>query len=432
MSTEIRHIDIAHDSYLHLRLRGCYAPVVNDPSVKHVFLRLDWRPWISAAGLNMMMTFVAAIHAARPDIAVYVELIDETTLGQLDREGGIADEDRTRLQQTLRFYESIELLKSLYEVDVVEKPKRSAITELTSRLHAQKADCGYLYSSRMLSLSPLIETSEEQYALTRRVRTLTSMLSANLFRRVEREDIDTVSSNLMFEIVKNIYQHSGLPDEYRARPRGYACAQIMKHGIIRIKELEDVMLRAALEQVKPGIRGKEWQWMSISINDFGVGVCNSVRDFLRRLRPAKLVQIGSRTFNLDDLDNLADEELIQIAVATQFSRKEFRQDIDTWEAGDQLVRLAGRGRGLLYCLGFLVRVFGRLRIRSGGVEMDVCPTASQFMRRSEWVNIEDIEKHLEERGLSSFHTVCRRLDNEERKFPGTQILVEIPVEVFRK
>jgi hypothetical protein len=135
---------------------------------------------------------------------------------------------------------------------------------------------------------------------------------------------------------------------------------------------------------------------------------------------------------LDDLDNLADEELIQIAVATQFSRKEFRQDIDTWEAGDQLVRLAGRGRGLLYCLGFLVRVFGRLRIRSGGVEMDVCPTASQFMRRSEWVNIEDIEKHLEERGLSSFHTVCRRLDNEERKFPGTQILVEIPVEVFRK
>ena len=179
-------------------------------------------------------------------------------------------------------------------------------------------------------------------------------------------------------------------------------------------------------------------WLSITINDFGIGLTKAVSVSLKeRLDRYDSLKIGRYHVTKDTLNNEA--LLIEIAISTDFSAKMLRLSSDKcegkreiqegesekWEGENETFLLANRGYGLIYCVGFIARTFGRMRIRSGSTELDIFPKAEAVLNQEVWSNVVRAEQELEEN--FPFEIVRKMLDATQRSFPGTQILIEIPV-----
>lgn len=434
MSNDARVFKPRNDADLRNGLRPLYHAVVAEPDrCSTIVVVLPTLAWISANSLNLLLTFVEAVRCSQPRARLYIDVIDNDAAEAL-----LSDGERSHVSagmvkaitQKLIFYDAMGFVTLLHQASVVTRPAPSTISELQVQLDARSHETFFQHSTRMLSLSPLIETEEEQYALTTRIKTLTGILYKNLFARIGLEDLEEASDQIMFELVKNIYQHSDLPAEYRSRARGFACAQINKRPLVEHDAYPKVLVGSVLEGIKRGITGKDWQWLCISINDFGVGLTNKVSRFLASyLRHSPTVHVGR--FRVDGSALEDHVQLAQIAATTDFSSKTVRTvDDELWRSGDKEVRLAAKGYGLVYCVSFIARTFGRMRVRSGPAEIDILPKPETPLMQDVWSNVDRASVRLQEHFSDDFNVRTNLLSEESASFPGTQIAIEIPVEVW--
>ena len=219
-----------------------------------------------------------------------------------------------------------------------------------------------------------------------------------------------------------------LPDKYSDLARGFACAQLNRHELIRSAKHPVDLVRSVLDHIKRPVGGKKLSWLCITINDFGIGLAQTVSHALKsRIGSSEKLEVGRFLVDESDLNNEA--LLIKIASTTDFSAKKVRipQDLkEVWKTRDEVYPLAGRGYGLVYCIGFIARTYGRMRIRSGCVELDIFPKPDTPMEENVWSNPTKAAARLKE-GDFPFDVEERYLSVEEGLFPGTQLMIEIPV-----
>ncbi|MEP5765199.1 MAG: hypothetical protein ABJ308_11415 [Halieaceae bacterium] len=354
------------------------------------------------------------------------ETISKTLAGKLD-----ATKDKEDLVKKLIFYKSMGFVETLRELGVTVLPSPLIYEEIEDYLRAVKKDRYFLYSSRMLALSPLIDSEAEQRELSTRIETLNTILFQNLRYRLERSNLDhqsirAASNQIMFEMVKNIYQHSSAPA--RDRPQGFACAQINKLPLVELDDARaDIdIVYAALETQKERTKYRVFRWLSISVNDFGIGIPKKLRTHFGNFPPP---QCYGRFEQIDSDFVSDDEKLILLASTTGFSTKTISSPSEeSFESQEGQTRLARRGYGLVFSLGFIAKSIGRMRIRSQSSEVTISALPERSINPDLWSNIETIAEQLESNFESNFIVETRQLDALESAFPGTQVIIEIPIE----
>ena len=401
-----------------------------------IHIKIHTTKWLSAASLNMLLIFIKSLELVQKDTNVYVELLDVDKIFNL-----LNDKERTvenlryleNVSKKIIFYESLELYDALSSCGAKIKPSPLRLDKIKNYLKAFKRKRYYRYSSKILSLNPLIETEAEQHALTTRVKTLSNILMANLYRRINLEVSKEASVQIMFEVVKNIYQHSRVNMKDKTKAKGFACAQIISYPLIRSDDYSMTVIASGMESVRTRLKGKKWKILSITINDFGNGIVENVRKDLKSKLESAPGSFKAGRFTIDESKLADDAELLELAISTDYSSKPISiEQEEEWDTDNGPLKLSRKGYGFIYCLSFIAGWFGRMRIRSNAVVLDIFAKYEALQKYSFWQSADMItvcdklQLHFDD----WFEKKVRVLSDSEKKFPGTQILIEIPVEVF--
>ena len=423
LSTESHFMIIyapVNDKELREGIRCLYDKVIHATcELDAVVIKLPLDKWISLLSLNMLMIFIESVLYKIPQFRICIELFDvELALELLENPDASAlKKSREQFSRKIIFYDAVDIINLLVSRNVMVSPSPKTIIELQEKIGANKKQREFLYSTSMLQL-------------TMRIRTLTSILYHNLGHRLDLDSIREASDQIMFELVKNIYQHSELPSDYTTKSRGFACAQINPISTIVSPQFDDLLIKAALDHKKKSRKQSQWKWLCISVNDFGVSISKKVYDFLFS-KNDKDQKIGRYTIRSTDKEN--DSLLIKVAATTDFSTKLIhapQDEEDNWSTKEEDIPLAGKGHGLIYCLNFIGKTCGRMRIRSRSVEVDFFIKVEAFLDSSIWENIENTELFLREKSEDILVIETRIIPENASRFPGTQILIEVPVEIW--
>lgn len=368
----------------------------------------------SANGFNNLLIVISSLKRLNPNMRIYVQLISNNVLEKIEDDNQI--NLRNGIKDLLIFWESLNLIDMLIKLGVVIRPSDEILQKLIVQLKAKKIERKNTYSSKILCLSPLINDSQEQYNLTYRMKTLMNILYWQLKNRIDFSEVEEASGQIMFELVKNIYQHSGIKNDLNIN--GFACAQINSQPIVKfldeVKEnryTESLFLALSQRTEKCFLNRKNYgSFISITVNDFGVGLHNRV--------------IEKKKFS-------SNEQAIIFAFTTSFSSKNFENEDEYWQynVDSKGIKLEHKGYGLLYCLMFVFKNLGRLKICSGNIEINF------FARIEEWAKIRECNTPIDFLDLlnASEREYEKYFNLEVRKlaydgFFGTQILIEIPID----
>ena len=83
---------------------------------------------------------------------------------------------------------------------------------------------------------------------------------------------------------------------------------------------------------------------------------------------------------------------------------------------------------MVYCLGFIALTFGRMRIVCNGIEFSIYANPKAVMLPLEsWKDSYKTAEILKSQLNHYFYYNLQKLPKDEVYYPGTQILLEIPV-----
>lgn len=365
----------------------------------------------SANGFNNLLIVVCALKQKNPNIKIYVQLITNDVIEMINMDA-LSDEMKKGLRQLLIFFQSLNLIDMLLKLGVVIRPSEEGLQNIIHKLAAKKEERVSMYSSRILCLNPLINNSQEQYNLTYRMKTLISILYWQLRNRMDFKEIEEASGQIMFELVKNIYQHSEIDNNLMIN--GFTCAQLNLLPIITFEDFikEDTYTHTVFLSLSQRdenrfiLNKKNWgSFISITVNDFGVGIHSKV---------------------LEKYPNISIEDAVMKAFTTSFSSKECEYE-EFWQVRNNVtkIRLEHKGLGLIYCLMFVFKNLGRIKICSKNVEIKLFTKLDAWVRESSWCTPVDFLNLIQTRGyLELFEMEVKK--NDFGDFVGTQILIEIP------
>lgn len=365
----------------------------------------------SANGFNNLLTVVCALYQTNPNIKIYVQLISNDIIEMINTDN-LSDKLKKGLRQLLIFFQSLNLIDMLLKLDVVVRPSDEGLQNIIQKLDAKKEERISMYSSKILCLNPLINNSQEQYNLTYRMKTLISILYWQLKNRINFREIEEASGQIMFELVKNIYQHSGI--ENNLMINGFTCAQLNLFPIVTFNNhhkeknyTEAAFLTLSQRDENSFILNKKnWgSFISITVNDFGVGIHSKV---------------------LERYPDISIEDAIMMAFTTNFSSKMIENE-EFWQVnnGVDKIPLEHKGFGLIYCLMFVFKNLGRIKICSKNIEIKLFTKLDNWIRESMWCTPVDFLALIKTKGyLKLFDMEVKKLEFGD--FVGTQILIEIP------
>lgn len=407
---------ISNDENLRNGIKKWYCDFMNDPS-DFVFFEFNnlgngtkKMERFSANGFNNLLIVICALKEHIPIVRIYVQLFSNQVVEELYAEG--ESYLRDAVKRELIFLDSLNLIDMLIELGVVIRPSNETIKKIIEMLAAKKQKLQFnSYSSKILCLSPLVNNNEEQYNLTFRMKTLISILYRRL--KIDYDIVKEASGQIMFELVKNIYQHSGIKNEKMIN--GFTCAQINPKPLIKLsnseeeeKYSESVFLSLSQNNTNFMLDSEnKGSFISITMNDFGVGIHNRVME--------------KRECSIN--------EAILFAFTTDFSSKTFEIDDEYWEynSGTQKVPLEHRGYGLLYCLLFIFNNLGRIKVCSGNSEVKLFAKIEKWAEDHSCKTPVDFLELLKKYGYKEYFSVeCIKTNCEN--FVGTQILIEIPTD----
>ncbi len=396
-----------------------------------IHIKLPLIEWISANSLNFLVTFIVSNRYHFHFKKIIIELFEAKIISDVLEENDVSEEILDSLTKKLIFYESMELYENINYDYVIQFPNCDTLKKVKELLVSHEYEKKWMYSSKMLALNPLINDEKEQIYLTARLNTLTNIIFHNLYGKVDYGEAREASSQIMYELVKNIYQHAYSEDiSARLEKHGIACAQINKFPIIQNKEYSLKDISGILELVKKRTKGKVWKFLSISICDFGVGINSVIRtDLKSKLTSEKSdFTIGEFTVNEELLAD--DYKLIEIPIRTEYSTKTLSDKREDWTISkERKLVLSRRGRGYIFCICFVGEFFGRMQIRSNNYVLDVFAKESAALRSTKWRTEPEESLAIIEKEFGNYFQIIQK--KEKGFFPGTQIIIEIPVEVFQ-
>lgn len=375
----------------------------------------------SANGFNNLLIVICAIKQLESDTRIYVQLVSNEAIKVInDKQGN--DNIKNGLRNLFIFFESLNLIENLLKIGVIVRPSDEVYKKLVEKLDAKKKERKNTYSSKILCLSPLINDDQEQYNLTYRMKTLMNILYWQFKNNIDFREVKEASGQIMFELVKNIYQHSGIDNMNKIN--GFTCAQINSFPIIKFFDgknennyTESLFLALAQKKHKFLLNTKNrGTFISITVNDFGVGIHNNVM---------------KRT----SCENIKDA--ILLAFTTNFSSKIFNSKMEYWRYKENKdgVKLEYKGYGLLYCLLFVFKNLGRIQISAGNIELKLFTKIDFWANNFEGCNTPvDFLKLL--KSMPNGYTDAFKIEEREigsKEFVGTQILIEIPIDdIYRR
>lgn len=405
-----------------------------------IHFKLSDTNWLSANSLNLILIFIDSVLSQRPNETIYVDLFPKVTfdkilMSQKEVKGSyirycvnnepIPDMLIKRYRSKLIFYETMEFTKILYDHQIQVFPGPNKLDKIKEHLQAFSFGKKWKYSSRMLSLNRLIETELEQRSLSDRVATMANILHKNLFGRRSLQESREDSEQIMFELVKNIYQHSSELDPEHHKNKGFACAQIIPKPLLNEPQIDIDKLKDLLYKEWKRVE-KEWQFLSITINDFGVGLSNKIRSDLLNYKTNFVQKIGRFNIDTDFIND--DWSLMLLAASTDYTTKH----LDKRSEGDNNFLekpLEGKGFGFIFCMAFIAMNYGRMELRSAASKILFIAKPEAYWKNF-WRNSFDASQALQDNFDKYFIATRTDLTPEESSFPGTQVLIEIPVEVF--
>ena len=365
----------------------------------------------SANGFNNLLTVVCALYQKNPYVKIYVQLIPNDIIEMITTDN-LSEKLKKGLRQLLIFFQSLNLIDMLLKLGVVITPSDEGLQNIIQKLDAKKAERNSLYSSKILCLNPLINNAQEQYNLTHRMKTLISILYWQLKNRINFKEIEEASGQIMFELVKNIYQHSEIKNDMMIN--GFTCAQLNLLPIITFEDSkkEKKYTEAIFLTLSQGnencfaLNKKNWgSFISITVNDFGVGIHSKV---------------------LEKYPDVSVIDAIMMAFTTNFSSKVVEYE-EFWQIDNSIdkIQLEHKGFGLIYCLMFVFKNLGRIKICSKNVEIKLFAKLEAWIRESMWCTPVDFLDLINDKGyLEFFEMEVTELDYGD--FVGTQIFIEIP------
>ncbi|MEK6777425.1 MAG: hypothetical protein AABY87_11215 [bacterium] len=141
-------------------MRFYYQVVYEEAFSKPIQIKLPIDKWISSNGLNMLLTFIAALRGTKDDFKIYLDLFDDETVMQIVNKQFDFNKNKELTENIIKkiiFYESMELLPLLRKSNVIIQPGKTTYENLKEILEAHKTKRYFEYSSRMLALNQLIE-----------------------------------------------------------------------------------------------------------------------------------------------------------------------------------------------------------------------------------------------------------------------------------
>ncbi len=447
--------DPADDSEIRRTVYSFYAEackaLTEDPRGK-VEIYLPDAEWISSNSLNLLLTLIAAIRQRFVNPSIFVRAFSDETLRVLDQPSPekITVKELKKALDRLRFLDKFLFLQIIHDnySGVITTPSYGFFVNLLRKyspnpelanMRKRPAPFGAdriirKYSTTMMPLSRLIEGPSEMLELSNRIENIANILGHHAYFDKAEGCYDlqrarNVSELLMFEVVKNIYQHSIIGERIKDEIRGFASAQINKLPLIATsKPLKKTIAR--LKYPDMDFDKKEYdkriRYLSIAIDDFGIGLISRVKpDVINRVKSSDAY---FHEYDKNTIHEKQDDFFIRLAVTTDYSSKRRRSATDEQvDLGGRKVILHEKGYGLVYCLLFIGRRFGRMEIRSGAAKVQFLSTVQCYNALKE-IGLTEALALFKKESKDLFEINPIDLEEDEQLFPGTQIIIEIPVD----
>ena len=397
-----------------------YRNNLNSP----ISIRLGKDFWLSANSLNLLLLFIESISNFRKNTTIHIDLFDKKIVEEILH--GSFDNGNKKITQTknrIRFYEAMDFAEILYEYRVNVYPNYDKYILIRDKLDASPEKRKWKYSAKILHLNKLIEDELQQRTLSDRIAIMANILRNNLFLRITPQEARDDSEQIMFELVKNIYQHSQIAHTKSLKNNGFACAQINKYPLLNVPKIDFTMIQALFHNEKTNSSNRNWQFLSITINDFGIGLSSKLRSDLRNKLVGEDLLIGRYKIDKEFLES--DYKLMLLAASTDFTTKTYDRKEERFLAR----KLENKGFGYIFCLAFIAKNYGRMEIRAGKSKIRFIAKPNACLEDI-WSNITEVTELLQDKFDDYFTIQESKLSPQESRFPGTQVLIEIPVNPY--
>ena len=243
----------------------------------------------------------------------------------------------------------------------------------------------------------------------------------------EHRKAEKVSNNILYELVKNIYQHSEAGN--KKGNVGFITVQILKKSIlyarnntsypnsdtnrpIRKAEIADALGfdYSSEQEVENNVR-----YLAISILDRGQGLHTSVLNHIK-------AESGGAS------NDLTEEQLIEKAIFSNFTTKKIKKKLPEFIcADDQVIQLSPRGYGWIYCLLFIAARLGSFNVSSGKTSITYRTKVEGYREivslRGKFGAFRRAEELFAAPG--KIFEKIPKLDSPS--FVGTRVLIEMPI-----
>ena len=422
-------IKIKHYDNIYLQLYSFWHKIVYEDRFKNpIKIQLSEMGYYRANTFNFILIFIESLLAKNGNARIYVDLLNPDVVSMLltaEQRGDNFYVNNSKLNEftknraiaLITFYISTGFVENLYKNDINVNPGPDSFQEIVKKYGAEPFVRKWKHSAKMLSLTRVIDTELDQRVLSDKVDNMATILYQNLWGRTgTREAKD--AGQMMFELVKNIYQHAPFNIKSNSINNGYISAHVQKTPILKKPPL-DIDLIKDLLFTKSRLKTAR-RYLSISINDFGIGLVKKVRDDLTLTDEKAKKNIGRFKITKEFIQD--DANLILLATTTDYTTKYLDGEERFLDK-----KLSNKGYGYIFCMSFIAKNFGRMEVRAGTKSVLFIAKGNALFNES-LNNNESAAESLQNSFNELFDLSISDLGQVCGSFPGTQTIIEIPVQ----
>lgn len=446
-----------------------------------VKINLASAKWLNAISLCNMLLLVNALIQKNAKCRISVFFFNPDIENLIFHRSAVKDSDYINLFDSfagkVRFYHKWHFI---YEMDAIQKklrelpdsslkldifPSKSTFLNWASRIKEFVDDNfdQYLHedaffdsercSSTLFPITSLgdgLINSGHRRAVDHRIATLTNILWHHMYEPAknmsssdyfkEHENAIKVSTNIMYELVNNVFQHAKGPE---GKTIGYTTIQIFRYSLINAhsnRAFPDTELNRPLRKheiaevlgiadVNESNENERMRYLGVAIVDAGVGILKSAKEALRE----------------GDCKN--DYEVMEKVIFTNFTSKiknsmslvssdidggyGVSQDREFYFTATDKIPLSPTGFGWPSCILFIASRMGCLNISSDNVSITYRTTKDGFIKLNNILSGYSSTRYEEALDFvsvsSNIFTVIKTRNHRKNVIPGTKIFIEIPV-----
>ena len=454
---------ITNDEGMGHDMSAIYNHITKKKSSKvTIYISLEsTKVWISANSICNLLVFIENILINKSNVTIKIDLFEKDILNHMRSLEKIEElnPDEKAFTGKLRFYHRWDIANQIYRIQ--KYYRENQLSENSVDCYPSNKTFGKLltqfkryvyfdeskFSTTLMPMSALDDdelTGKNKIRADKRIKNLTVILWTHFhghdIQTLMNENVQTkeikhlrkvrhLSAVLMYELIKNIYQHSNIKSS--ASILGYATVQMNKRSTLNAKNNtyfptlkydkshNKVNLFAMLsnENIGEKYASDAVRYLSISICDFGQGIIESIKGYFLEK-------------NYDE--KFEDIELLRKALFTPFTVKHGSSEKNRPEfyyTADEKILLSQRGFGWITAAIFIASQMGTFNVTTGNLSITYRTTIEGCNRVLNLLNTN--------RSVESAETLFKKYEDvfEENikilpdtlQTTGTRILIEIPL-----